>query len=285
MENLSNVAGLETLVEKSEVILIFLSAGYFSRWNCLREARQAIVAKKEMVLMREVASIHGGGPISRLIQEFDAKSIQSLFTSFDAEHGTPCVADIKRTVVDELSSGNVIFWHRVLQFKQLSLKMLVSRILQQQQQPHQDLSIPGELRLQDAMIPALAADGHYHMCFSSQQLDSDALRDQFLSQTKAVPSRVQSRSARMLHRVSQPTDAAAPPEQLRVGVLGKGGCTMQNSSNLVLLLSVDALRCEALMDDVRAALLHGLNVLTIHDKGRRSPSALPFDPSLRSRAV
>jgi hypothetical protein len=59
VENLTSVADLEALIDHSEVILLFLSAGYFSRWNCLREVRQTLMAKKETILLREVAQMHG----------------------------------------------------------------------------------------------------------------------------------------------------------------------------------------------------------------------------------
>jgi hypothetical protein len=49
VENLNSIADLEALI----------SAGYFSRWNCLREARETLVAKKELILMRDVALMHG----------------------------------------------------------------------------------------------------------------------------------------------------------------------------------------------------------------------------------
>ena len=35
--------------------------GYFKRWNCLREAREAIVQQKHIILLRETAEMHGGG--------------------------------------------------------------------------------------------------------------------------------------------------------------------------------------------------------------------------------
>jgi hypothetical protein len=59
VENLTNLGDLEALIENSEVVLIFLSTGYFSRWNCLREARETLVAKKEVILLREIAQMHG----------------------------------------------------------------------------------------------------------------------------------------------------------------------------------------------------------------------------------
>ena len=59
VENLTNLGDLEALIKNSEVVMIFLSSGYFSRWNCLREARETLVAKKEVILLREIAQMHG----------------------------------------------------------------------------------------------------------------------------------------------------------------------------------------------------------------------------------
>jgi hypothetical protein len=56
-------------------------------------------------------------------------------------------------------------------------------------------------------------------------------------------------------------------QELQVGVMGERGCTLQNSSNLLLLLSIEALRNTDLMADVREALLLGVHVITVHDKG------------------
>jgi hypothetical protein len=41
VENLQNVADLEANISSSDMTLMFLSGGYFSSWNCLREVRHA----------------------------------------------------------------------------------------------------------------------------------------------------------------------------------------------------------------------------------------------------
>jgi hypothetical protein len=61
--------------------------------------------------------------------------------------------------------------------------------------------------------------------------------------------------------------ALVPIQELKVGVMGEKDCTLQNSSNLLLLLSTEALRNTDLLADVREALLLGINVITVHDKG------------------
>jgi hypothetical protein len=199
-----------------------------------------------------------------MLREFDDESTTSMHSSFDAKFGESSVADIKSAIERGMEENSIVLWHRTLQFKQLSLKMLVSRILQQQQQPFQGLVIPGQLRIEDVKVSTAAHDRH-HICISRHQPECATFRKELLSQVRAAPSRTQSR---MLRRAASAVDGrTAPPQQLRIGVLGERGCTMSNSSNFLLLLSVKALHCKELMDDVRSALLNKLPVLTIHDKG------------------
>ena len=113
VENLASIGDLEALIDNSESVLAFLSTGYVSRWNCLREARQALVAKKNMILLRETQAMHGGGGIRALFEEFEAAKNQSLYAAFDAAHAAPGVAEF-RQLLTEKASHELILWHRVL---------------------------------------------------------------------------------------------------------------------------------------------------------------------------
>ena len=111
VENLTDLGDLEGLIESSEVVLIFLSSGYFSRWNCLREARQTLVAEKEVIVLREVAKMHGGGSMSRIAKELEDPDNSSLYDAFDSAHESSSIAHIKSALEDWCESG-VILWHR-----------------------------------------------------------------------------------------------------------------------------------------------------------------------------
>jgi hypothetical protein len=211
----------------------------------------------------------GGGKMSRVQQEFEDDDNQDLFDSFDAAHVTPGIAEIKKVITDGVAGGTVILWHRAVQFKQISLKMVVSRVLQQQHQIHNRLVIPGELKLKNVQIPALLNRQQFHICMSSHQADSTSIRSQIMKVVLAAPSRTQSRSERVLQSIGQTDDknAGVPLQQLRVGILGEGGCALQNSPNFLLFPSTRNLLNTALMDDVRGARILGLNLITIHNKG------------------
>jgi hypothetical protein len=207
--------------------------------------------------------------MSRVQQEFDDDNNQDLFDSFDAAHVTPGIAENKKLIADGVAGSTVILWHRAVQFKQISLKMVVSRVLQQQHQAHSRLVIPGELKLKDVQIPAPSNRQQFHICMSSHQAESASIRSQIMKAVMAAPSRTQSRSERVLQSIGRTNDKheGVPPQQLRVGVVGEGGCTIKNSSNFLLFLSTRNLLNKELMDDVRSALLLDLNVITIHNKG------------------
>jgi hypothetical protein len=284
IENLTAINDLEAIIDKSEVILIFLSTGYFSRWNCLREARQTLVAKKPTILLREIALMHGGGDESLMMHEFSSQLNQTLHNSFDEAHEIPGVADIKEALITNIKEHGLVLWHRIVSFKQATLKMIVSRMLQQDQ-VRNHLVIAGEVRLEDAKPPPLQGVEKFHICMSSHQAQSAAIKAQIMERVRAIPSRKQSFRAQASFR-SQET--AKGPQQLRVGVKGELGCTLQNSANFLLILSTPALLNKDLMNEVRNALLLGINIITVHDKGTATnPSSLSclarariFTPSL-----
>jgi hypothetical protein len=271
IENLTAINDLEALIDKSEVVLIFLSAGYFARWNCLREARQTLVAKKPTIFLREVAFMHGGGSMSLSMQEIDCPQNRILHNSFDEAYEIPGVADIKEALITNIEEHGLMLWHRIVSFKQATLKMIVSRMLHQQHQVRGHLVIAGELKLEDAKPPPLQEGEKFHICMSSHQLQSAAIKAQIMERVKPLPSRRQSFRAQSSFGLQETTKR--PQQLVHIGVLGELGCTLQNSANFLLVLSTPALLNKDLMDEVRNALLLGISIITVHDKGTAAASS------------
>jgi hypothetical protein len=141
----------------------------------LREVHESLLRRKDIILMREVAEMHGGGILDIVFNEIDQN--KSLWTKLHNAHGHKGTAiDLRKALFDE-DRGDVVLWHRVLEFKRVALKMLITRVLQQQGVEHTGLSIPGELSLQRLDIPALTPQQKYHICLpqhdsSSRQVES-----------------------------------------------------------------------------------------------------------------
>ncbi len=69
VDDLDSIDDLESYVESSACVLLFVSRGYFASRNCKREYECALLASKPLVLIHEPQRNHGGGPLTELQQE------------------------------------------------------------------------------------------------------------------------------------------------------------------------------------------------------------------------
>lgn len=108
VDDLEDTSKLEEYVAQSAVILLFVSRGYFSSVNCLREVVAATSQGKPIVLMHDPDRARGGGPIAELVAECDSKLAPLVFTT-------------RREPIE---------WHRIpWHFQLISLKELAAQLL------------------------------------------------------------------------------------------------------------------------------------------------------------
>jgi hypothetical protein len=255
VENLTNIGALEELIECSDSGLIFLSTGYFERWNCLREARETIVQGKDLILLRESAKMHGGGEMELVMSEVEEN--KTLFKEFAAAYDTADSkpVDIKKSLFDDRTSP-VLLWHHVLELKRATLKMIGARMLQQQGQEYTQLSIPGELRAADIRLPALQPEQKYHVCLPQACRASEG----FIIELMLTLEKLTSHGA-SFHGRDQSISST-----IKMGICSKDGCTLQASSNMLFVLNIRAFSNKQLMQELREALVLGVNVVTMHVK-------------------
>ena len=66
-------------VDRSQVVLVFVSSGYFSSQNCMRELMRAVVTQKPMVCLMEPEPARGGmtrEQVRASLEAADAKCIE-----------------------------------------------------------------------------------------------------------------------------------------------------------------------------------------------------------------
>ena len=59
-------------VDRSVVVLIFLSDGYFHSKNCVRELLRAVMLQKPLIVLGEAESFHGGLTLEQVTEQLDA---------------------------------------------------------------------------------------------------------------------------------------------------------------------------------------------------------------------
>ena len=71
VDDLDDIGALEAYVEESQAVLIFLSRGYLTSRNCLRELDYAIAQRKPLVVVHEADPSKGGLSLEVLRLEFE----------------------------------------------------------------------------------------------------------------------------------------------------------------------------------------------------------------------
>jgi len=121
VDDLDDIGALERYIGESSVVLIFLSRGYFTSTNCLREVREAMNARKPVVLVLEGDVTKGGyGSLEQAAQDCPADCRQYVFCDANGE------------------PREAILWHRVKEFQLCALKLIAGAMLSHS--PHYNLS-------------------------------------------------------------------------------------------------------------------------------------------------
>ena len=129
VDDLKDIAALETYVDQTAVIMIFVSKGYFKSKNCLREARCTVAKQKPIALVH------------------DSASYLKSFMTVEAIKADECPPELLGPIFD---GREVIEWHRIIDFQSVSLKLLAQEVLRGCPYPPEAprIFIEGELSMQ-----------------------------------------------------------------------------------------------------------------------------------------
>jgi len=131
VDDLEDIGALESYINRSQVILFFLSRGYFRSKNCLREVRAALSQGKPIILVQEADPDKGGGSPEVLRAE--------------------CPDDLQPAIFD--ADWPLVVWMRIDDFQRVSLKMIAEALLLQTpayaKEKSLPLAVPGEVQGQN----------------------------------------------------------------------------------------------------------------------------------------
>ena len=125
VDDLASIGDLELYIEESSCVMVFVSKGYFSSKNCLREACCAIERRKPLSLIEDPAK--GGAPLATIVKE-------------------ECPKEIRRYLFE--AGRPVNQWHRIKDFQVVSLKLLAQDLL---------AACPGYISAEPAWDPSAGA--------------------------------------------------------------------------------------------------------------------------------
>ena len=110
VDDLEDIGALEEYIEKSAVIMIFISKGYFKSVNCLREVRCTVTKNKPISLMHD--PVRGGAPLQTIIDDECPAEKRGHIFGAENEAARP-----------------VIIFHRIEEFQVVTMKLLAQDVL------------------------------------------------------------------------------------------------------------------------------------------------------------
>jgi hypothetical protein len=79
VDNLESIDLIEEYIEQSQVIMIFLSKGYFFSKNCMREVEHTLKARRPIALVHETDASKGGAPVEQLRRDIPPECLEGVF--------------------------------------------------------------------------------------------------------------------------------------------------------------------------------------------------------------
>ena len=155
VDDLDDISRLEDYVAASEVILIFLSGGYVTSKNCLRELRAAVDQKKRILVVRETEDKKG---------RVDDKAVrESLKDPND------------KALLEALLSAPSVDWHRVSAYQDVSLLQIARQLAPEAEREH--LYLPGGPleELEGCELPPSSSAGGAHLYVSPHNPGAEAI--------------------------------------------------------------------------------------------------------------
>ena len=120
VDDLEEIGKLDMYIKQTQSVLIFLSKGYFFSVNCKKEVAATLDNGNPIMLLHETDPARGGAPIEQLQADCPDNWRSDIFVPYRP----------------------IIPWLRVKDFKVISLKMIVSSMLQHQSKLYQRLQGP-----------------------------------------------------------------------------------------------------------------------------------------------
>jgi hypothetical protein len=116
VDNLKDIGQLEQHVRESEVVLIMLTQGYVSSFNCRRELKEAVRAQKKLIVLWETDPNHGALTLYDLKGEVELLPEQSD-------------RDAANVLIRMIESGEALEWHRESHLKRAVLSSIFQTII------------------------------------------------------------------------------------------------------------------------------------------------------------
>jgi len=133
VDDLEEVSRLEEYVQQTDVMVVIVTEGYISSFNCRRELVAMFKLNKPLVCVLESDPDKGGTSVAQLRGELDA--LQRSEAGLPSDHESAChqLIELVEQSDDARSIPSRVEWHRERVLKTVALRVLVANLLLEHQ--------------------------------------------------------------------------------------------------------------------------------------------------------
>jgi len=159
VDDLEDISHLEGYIDRSHIILIYCSQGYFQSRNCMREIRSSVMKNKRLMCIMDADKSRGGLADYEIKEQLIAADDQYTKWGFfpeklkseggDRNTETDPPGPRGATLYAKLFAEIPIYWERLGVFQDVSMRLIAERILPE---THDDVYMARELATQISTI-------------------------------------------------------------------------------------------------------------------------------------
>ena len=159
VDDLEDISDLDGYIERTKMVLIFCSKGYFQSKNCMRELRSCTQKGKPMIAVLDPDSSNSALSLDEVKGELIVANGNYDKWGFAGDGGPDGESCTQALFADE-----PIEWNRIGAFQDVTLRLIAERILSKD---HGKTYLSGELIHSQVVLPPASSRGYkYHLYVS-----------------------------------------------------------------------------------------------------------------------
>ena len=124
VDDLEEIGDLEGYIERTSIILVYCSKGYFTSKNCMRELVSSTIQQKPIIALIDTDASRGGLSLAEVHDQLEEAEGSYAKWGFDAET-TPSYPTIPDTLTTDATSQNETYiLEKALAFQRAQLSQL-----------------------------------------------------------------------------------------------------------------------------------------------------------------
>ena len=123
VDDLEDISDLEGYIDRTEIVFVYCSQGYFDSKNCMRELTSSVKKRKQMIACVDLDPTRGGLSLDEVRRQLDAAD--ASYAKWGFPEDTPTGSELHA----HLFRNGAFEWNRIGAFQDVTMRLIAERLL------------------------------------------------------------------------------------------------------------------------------------------------------------